>query len=39
LEAAFSELHPYELPERVELAVEGGSDAYLAWIAGEVQGE
>jgi periplasmic divalent cation tolerance protein len=39
LEAAFKELHPYELPERVELSVEGGSEAYLAWIAGEVQGE
>lgn len=39
LEAAFREMHPYELPERVELSVEGGSEAYLAWIAGEVQGE
>ena len=37
--AAFKELHPYELPERVELAVEGGSESYLAWLAGEVQGE
>jgi periplasmic divalent cation tolerance protein len=39
LEAAFEELHPYELPERVELSVEGGSEAYVSWIAGEVQGE
>jgi periplasmic divalent cation tolerance protein len=39
LEVAFTELHPYALPERVELSVEGGSEAYLAWIAGEVQGE
>ncbi len=39
LEAAFKDLHPYELPERVELSVEGGSEAYLAWIAGEVQEE
>jgi periplasmic divalent cation tolerance protein len=39
LEAAFKELHPYDLPERVELSVEGGSEAYLAWIAGEVQAE
>jgi periplasmic divalent cation tolerance protein len=39
LEAAFKELHPYELPERVELSVEGGSEPYLAWIAGEVQAE
>lgn len=39
LEAAFKELHPYELPERVELSVERGSEAYLSWITGEVQGE
>lgn len=39
LEAGFKDLHPYELPERVELAVEGGSQQYLAWIAAEVQGE
>ena len=38
LETVFKELHPYELPERVELSLEGGSEAYLAWIAGEVQG-
>ncbi len=36
LQAAFQELHPYELPECVELAIEGGSQAYLAWLAGEV---
>ena len=39
LEAAFKELHPYELPERIELSVEGGSETYLSWITGEVQGE
>ncbi len=39
METIFKELHPYELPERIELALEGGSEAYLAWIAGEVQGE
>lgn len=39
LEAAFKELHPYELPERVELSLEGGSEEYLAWITGEAQGE
>ena len=38
LQAAFQELHPYELPECVELAIEGGSDAYLAWLAREVGG-
>jgi periplasmic divalent cation tolerance protein len=39
LQAAFNEVHPYELPERIELSVEGGSQEYLAWIAGEVQKE
>jgi len=39
LQAAFQALHPYDLPERVELSVEGGSEAYLSWIAGEAQGE
>lgn len=38
LEAAFKELHPYDLPERLELSVEGGSEAYLAWIVAEVEG-
>ncbi|HLI64254.1 MAG TPA: divalent-cation tolerance protein CutA [Terriglobales bacterium] len=32
----FKELHPYELPECVQLPVEGGSEAYLGWLAGEV---
>jgi periplasmic divalent cation tolerance protein len=36
LQAAFKELHPYELPECVEVAVQGGSEDYLAWLAGEV---
>jgi periplasmic divalent cation tolerance protein len=36
LESAFAELHPYELPERVELGMEGGSAAYLEWIGAEV---
>ena len=36
LQAAFKELHPYELPECAELAIDGGSAAYLAWLAGEV---
>ena len=32
----FTELHPYELPECVQLPVQGGSEAYLAWLAAEV---
>src|SRR3954467_8570426 len=35
--AAIKELHSYELPECVELAVTAGSDAYLAWIVANVQ--
>lgn len=34
--AAIKELHSYELPECVELAVTAGSDAYLAWITANV---
>jgi periplasmic divalent cation tolerance protein len=29
-------LHPYRLPERLVLRPEGGSEAYRAWVAGEV---
>jgi periplasmic divalent cation tolerance protein len=36
LVAAFAELHGYELPEHVELAVEGGSFAYLEWLGAQV---
>jgi len=39
LQAAFKELHPYELPECVELAIDGGSEAYLAWLTSEVGGQ
>jgi periplasmic divalent cation tolerance protein len=38
MRSAFKQLHPYELPECVELAVQGGSEDYLAWLAGEVSG-
>ena len=35
LRSDLKSLHPYELPECVELAVSGGSEEYLAWIAAE----
>ena len=33
---AFLELHTYELPERVELEIAGGSGEYLAWLTSQV---
>jgi periplasmic divalent cation tolerance protein len=36
LAAAFTELHPFELPERVELDISGGSAAYLSWVMQQV---
>lgn len=31
------DLHPYDVPEVLRLAVAGGSDAYLDWVRGEVR--
>jgi periplasmic divalent cation tolerance protein len=36
LEARFNELHPYELPEFLVLAVSDGSSAYLEWLGASV---
>ena len=36
LEDTVRVLHPYEEPEFIVLPVEGGSESYLAWIAGSV---
>ena len=30
------ELHPYDVPEVLELPVQGGADAYLRWVTGSV---
>lgn len=30
-------LHPYEVPEIIEIAVSGGGEQYLAWLAAEVR--
>ena len=35
LRTAFSELHPYKVPELLVLPVEAGLDKYLEWINGE----
>lgn len=37
LEARVRELHPYDLPEFLVLAVDAGSDAYLRWIDASVR--
>lgn len=33
LRTRLHELHPYEMPEFLEIAVAGGSTAYLQWLA------
>jgi len=38
LRTALKSLHPYELPEYVEIAVDGGSEEYLAWLATQARG-
>jgi periplasmic divalent cation tolerance protein len=38
LRSELKSLHPYELPECVELSIEAGTEEYLAWIAGEADG-
>ena len=35
---AIRELHSYELPECIQLPIEGGSDQYLEWIENSVLG-
>lgn len=33
LSSVLKELHPYELPELLEITISGGSSEYLAWLA------
>lgn len=35
LRSAFTELHPYKVPELLALPVEAGLEKYLEWINGE----
>lgn len=36
LAALIAQMHEYELPEHVELSIDGGSAAYLDWLAAQV---
>jgi periplasmic divalent cation tolerance protein len=36
LQARLAELHSYELPEFIVLSLDGGSEAYLAWVGSSV---
>lgn len=38
LQARFHELHPYELPEFLVIAIAEGSPAYLSWLAENTRG-
>ena len=35
LQAALTEVHPYELPEIIAVPLEAGLPGYLAWVAAE----
>ena len=37
LAAVLAELHPYELPERIEFEIVDGSSRYLSWILEQVE--
>jgi periplasmic divalent cation tolerance protein len=37
LETRLRALHPYELPEFIVIAVDGGGDAYLKWVDDETR--
>ena len=37
VEAALRSIHPYQVPEFIALPIEGGSTAYLEWLAAETK--
>ena len=37
LEARLREIHPYELPEIINVSISGGLEAYLGWITDSVR--
>lgn len=37
VEAALRSIHPYQVPEFIALPIEGGSAAYLDWLAAETK--
>ncbi len=39
VEAALREIHSYEIPEIVQLPVEGGFDRYLAWMGENIKAD
>ncbi|MEM8865429.1 MAG: divalent-cation tolerance protein CutA [Planctomycetota bacterium] len=36
IEQLVADLHPYDVPELIATPIVGGSEAYLAWLAGEL---
>jgi periplasmic divalent cation tolerance protein len=39
IQKVFEKIHPYEVPELIATPIVSGSEKYLTWLAGEVQGE
>jgi periplasmic divalent cation tolerance protein len=37
IEELMAEIHPYEVPELIATPIVGGSETYLAWLAGELE--
>lgn len=36
IQKVIDEIHPYEVPELIATPIVGGSEKYLAWLAGEL---